>query len=140
MCRPDRDELDLDLFKERRLHLVTCYALAAGGLLASTWTQGSVATMVAAFCVANFGILAAFPLFWTVPPTYLRQDLAPLSIAFINTLGITAGFISPYLFGLVKNATGSLTLGIYILAALLATCAVVVMWVLPERAMRVGTT
>ena len=41
------------------------------------------------------------------------------TIAFINSLGLTGGFVSPFLLGWIKTATGSLTNGLYVIAGFL---------------------
>ena len=45
-------------------------------------------------------------------------------IAAINSIGNLAGFLSPYLIGVVKDATGEATFGLYVLAAFMLMGAV----------------
>ena len=127
-----------DALKERRWHLVACFVLAAAGLLAAVSLQGSTYTLIGSLCVASFGVTAIGPLFWTLPPTYLSREAASSGIAIVSTLGITAGFISPSFLGYIKAQTGGLTLGIYTISGLLLLCVPLLIWVLPERATRVG--
>jgi nitrate/nitrite transporter NarK len=52
---------------------------------------------------------------------------AAAGIALINSVGNLAGFVSPYLVGAVKDATGSPAIGIYLVAASLAAGGVLVL-------------
>ena len=127
-----------DLLRERRWHLLGCYFLAAAGLLLSVWLKASPALMLACLCVASFGMTAIGPLFWTLPPTYLKSNATSAGIGIVSTLGITAGFISPTFLGYVKAQTGELSLGLYTIAALMLLCIPLIAFVLPKRATRVG--
>jgi nitrate/nitrite transporter NarK len=46
------------------------------------------------------------PTFWSLPTAMLSGTAAAGGIALINALGNLGGFFGPYLFGLVKDATG----------------------------------
>lgn len=127
-----------DRLRERRWHLAACLLVAGAGLTASTFLHGSVPSTVLAFCVMNFAIAAIGPLFWTLPPTYLTRQTSPAGIGVVSTLGITAGFISPWCIGLMRAQTGSFALGIYTVAGLLFLCIPLLLFALPARAARVG--
>lgn len=127
-----------DYFRERRWHLVTCFLLTVVGLLLAIWLRGATFALIGALCIASFGMTAIGPLFWTLPPTYLSRETASSGIAIVSTLGITAGFVSPSFLGFVKAQTGDLSLGIYAIAGLMLFCVPLLIWLLPERATRVG--
>jgi nitrate/nitrite transporter NarK len=61
-------------------------------------------------------VLSALPLFWTLPTAILRGASAAAGIAAINSIGNLAGFLSPSLIGMVRDATGQATLGLYAIA------------------------
>ncbi|WP_051343452.1 MFS transporter [Pseudonocardia spinosispora] len=67
-------------------------------------------------CVAAMGFKSASPLFWTIPQGALHPLVVAAAIAVINSLGNLGGFVAPYGFGLVKQATGQVTYGLYALA------------------------
>ena len=71
---------------------------------------------MAALSLATMGILTSLPLFWTLPTSMLRGSAAAAGIALINAVGNLAGFVSPFMVGSVKDATGSTTAGLYVLA------------------------
>lgn len=106
----------------------------------------------AAITVATMAAQTAKPLFWSVPTGYLAGVGAASGIALINSLGNAAGFVSPYAFGWIQDAThGStgLAMGVMIftnVAAFLVLAAMAVrsrrspaMVVRPEPAPGVGT-
>ena len=67
--------------------------------------------------IAAMGQSSTGPTFWTLPTAMLSGTAAAGGIALINALGNLGGFFGPYLFGLVKDATGgSLTFALMILA------------------------
>ena len=67
--------------------------------------------------IAAIGILAAFPVFWAMPQTFLAGMAAAGGIAVINSIGNLAGFVAPYTIGLSTQFTGSSTSGLYVVAA-----------------------
>jgi MFS family permease len=69
-----------------------------------------------ALTVAAIGILAAFPVFWAMPQTFLTGMVAAGGIAVINSIGNLAGFVAPYTIGLSTQITGSATSGLYVVA------------------------
>lgn len=69
--------------------------------------------------LASLGIITTMPIFWAIPTAYLRDSAAAGGIAFINSLGLTGGFLSPFLLGWIKTTTGSLSLGLYVMAGIM---------------------
>jgi hypothetical protein len=47
-----------------------------------------------ALSLAAFGILTTLPLFWSLPTAFLAGAAAAAGLAFINSIGNLAGFIS----------------------------------------------
>lgn len=71
------------------------------------------------------------PLFWTMPTAYLAGTAAAGGIALINSLGLIGGFVSPFVIGWVKNATGSVNYGLYFITALLVFGGIVLLAGIP---------
>jgi MFS family permease len=67
--------------------------------------------------LANFFGFGTLPLFWSVAMSRMSGLIAAAGLAFINTLGVAGGFVGPYVYGLVENATGSLVAPYFVLAA-----------------------
>jgi sugar phosphate permease len=95
--------------------------LVAAVGLATSASVGPIAAVVA-LCVAAAGLLAALPTFWVLPTKYLAGAAAAAGIALINAIGNFSGFVAPYFLGLVQDATGSITVGMYVLGASALAC------------------
>ena len=122
-----------DQRRERRWHLVTPMLMGAIGLIGSA-LAGTTNTGVAIvfLSIAAAGVLASAPLFWSLPTSFLNGVAAAAGIAAINSVGNLAGFASPYLIGVIKDATQSTDIALYVLAGVLVTGAAVVLSV-PAR-------
>jgi len=101
---------------EVRLHCGIATLIAAIGLVATGALIGHAAAALIALTVAAVGILAAFPVFWAMPQTFLAGTAAAGGIAVINSVGNLAGFVAPYTIGLSTQITGSATSGLYVVA------------------------
>jgi D-galactonate transporter len=102
---------------ERRLHTAGAGFVGGLGLVLSGVFGSDVMLAMAALSLATMGILTSLPLFWTLPTSMLRGTAAAAGIALINSVGNLAGFVSPFVVGSIKDATGSATMGLYVLAA-----------------------
>lgn len=117
---------------ERRLHCAIAALLAGLGLIAIGLCLGNATLALIALTVAAAGILAAFPVFWSIPGAFLAGTAAAGGIALINCIGNLAGFVAPYMIGFLRTLTGSLAAGLYFVAALEIIAAVVVFLALRE--------
>jgi D-galactonate transporter len=105
-----------DLSMERKGHVAVALAALAVGVSAATLTSNPVLTMLA-FTVGSCGVFAALPVFWTLPTAVLSGASAAAGIAVINSVGNLAGFFGPFVMGWVKDATGSFSGGLLLIAA-----------------------
>jgi ACS family tartrate transporter-like MFS transporter len=90
---------------ERPRHVAIAYSVGAIGLVATALMTDPVLTMMM-LVVAAMGQSSTGPTFWTLPTAMLSGTAAAGGIALINALGNLGGFFGPYLFGLIKDATG----------------------------------
>ncbi len=102
---------------ERCYHLVAASIVGGAGLVLSGIFGGDVTLAMSALSLATMGVLTTLPLFWTLPTGLLRGTAAAAGIALINSVGNLAGFVSPFMVGAIKDATGNATAGLYVLAA-----------------------
>ncbi|HUN39844.1 MAG TPA: MFS transporter [Acetobacteraceae bacterium] len=101
---------------ERPRHVAIAYAVGAAGLIATGLMTDPIMTMTM-LVVASIGQSSTGPTFWSLPTAMLSGTAAAGGIALINALGNLGGFFGPYLFGLIKDATGgSFTFGLIALA------------------------
>ncbi|CAN7419778.1 MFS transporter [Pseudoduganella sp. LjRoot289] len=122
-----------DKQRERRWHLVTPMLMGAVGLVGSALAGTNHTGVAIAFLsLAAAGVLASAPLFWSLPTSFLNGVAAAAGIAAINSVGNLAGFASPYLIGVIKDATQSTDIALYVLAGVLVSGAALVLSV-PAR-------
>lgn len=109
----------------RTLHIVAPMLVGAAGLTLSVLVPGH-ALQFACLCVAAAGIFAGQPVFWTLPPTFLKGATAAAGIAAINSVGNLGGFVAQNVVPMIKDATGSdLAPMLFLAACLLAGVAMV---------------
>jgi MFS family permease len=82
---------------------------------------------VAALSVCTAGVLAAIPVFWQLPSTFLGGYGAAAGIALINSFGNLSGFVGPFVTGALKTATGDFRSGMWVIAAAMAVAGVIVL-------------
>lgn len=116
-----------DKRRERRWHLVVPSLMGAVGFsLAASWSGSTVLSLVA-LSFAAAGVLTCAPLFWSLPTAFLGGTAAAAGLALINSVGNLAGFVSPYMIGGLKDATGSTSIPMYVLALSLVVGAAAVL-------------
>jgi MFS transporter, ACS family, tartrate transporter len=106
-----------DATRERVKHVGAPFFLTAIALAISSYLTDPTLTMLA-LTFAGIGIFCIFAVFWTLPTAWLSGTAAAGAIALINSIGNLAGFGGPYLVGWVKEATGSTSHGLLVLAVL----------------------
>ena len=104
---------------EHRWHSAATCLVAGMTLAVAAGTLGMFAISMTALVLATAATYAAYAVFWAIPPDYLRGTASAGGIAFINSIGLLGGFISPTLIGTVKDWTGSLASGLLVIAAML---------------------
>ena len=68
--------------------------------------------------IAAIGFYGSKGPFWAMPPMFLTGTAAAAAIAWINSIGNLGGFFGPWYVGVMKDATGSFSGGLYGLALL----------------------
>ena len=106
-----------DFTGERLWHVSAAYLLCAAGLVACILIgHGHPILTMIALTLALTGTQAISPIFWALPSAMLTGAAAAAGIAMINAVGNLGGMIGPWVFGLVKDATGSDNLAVLALA------------------------
>jgi len=88
-----------------------------GALVAASCMSYPVVAFVG-LTLALVGAVACGPTLWSLPGTFLSGSAAAAGIALMTTVGNLAGYVSPYVIGLIRQATGSVAYGFVFLAAL----------------------
>ena len=106
-----------DRARERRWHLALPGAVGTIGWLASLVFSHDLVVAEIALTVATVGVLVALAQFWCLPTAILAGAAAASGIAVVNSCGNLAGFAGPALIGGIISRTGSIDLGVLVLAA-----------------------
>ena len=61
---------------------------------------------IAVFCLSALGMSSALGPFWAHATSLMSGTAMAGAIAFVNAVGNLGGFLGPYMFGLIKDATG----------------------------------
>lgn len=104
-----------DRAPDRRPYLAIALVLSATGTFLAT--LGSPWFGLAALTLAAVGGKCAATLFWPMAQSGLDLKIAAPGLALVNSLGNLGGFVSPTLFGYLKDTTGSTNGGLYTLSA-----------------------
>lgn len=105
-----------DVTGERRWHIAVAGITGAVAFAISGIPHISGVMGLLALTVATAGITCAFSIFWSMPTAILSGTAASAGIAWINSVGNLAGYLSPYLVGKIRDATHNMTLALLLLA------------------------
>jgi MFS transporter, ACS family, tartrate transporter len=120
--------LSSDRRGERAGHVALASFAGAFGLLGAVLFH-QPALVIASFCLAASGIYGALAVFWTLPTAILRGLAAAGGLALLNSVSNLGGFFGPTLMGYLKQTTGTYTLGMSLLAAMLVFAGLATLWI-----------
>jgi MFS transporter, ACS family, tartrate transporter len=106
-----------DRMNERRWNLLFACIVSTAGLVMAGMTMGTWWAL-AGMSIAAIGFYGSKGPFWAMPPMFLTGTAAAAAIAWINSIGNLGGFFGPWYVGVMKDATGSFSGGLYGLALL----------------------
>jgi MFS transporter, ACS family, tartrate transporter len=113
-----------DRMNERRWNLLLACVLSTGGLVMAGLTMGTWWALVG-MSLAAMGFYGSKGPFFAMPPMFLSGTALAAGFAWINSLGNLGGFFGPWWIGLMRDATGNFSGGLYGLALLSLVSAVV---------------
>jgi D-galactonate transporter len=122
-----------DRWRERRWHVAIPAGLGAAGLVLAVALSDHMVLAMIALSLAAFGILTTLPLFWSLPTAFLTGAAAAAGLAFINSIGNLAGFVSPFAVGWIKDLTQSTDVGMYLIASIVLLGGILVLVFAPAR-------
>jgi MFS transporter, ACS family, tartrate transporter len=114
-----------DRMRERRVHVAIACLAGALGMVAAGQAASALA-LVIALSVANFGINAAKPPFWSMPTLFLSSSAAAAGIGLINSVGSSlGGTVGQMVIGKLRDLSGNYSSGLYFVSATLVLSAVI---------------
>ncbi|HWF67813.1 MAG TPA: MFS transporter, partial [Acidobacteriaceae bacterium] len=102
---------------ERCWHIALAGIAGALAFAASAMPGVSGVMGLAALTVATACLAAAYSTFWSLPTAFVTGAAASAGIAWINSVGNLAGYLSPFLVGVIRDATHSMTPALVLLSA-----------------------
>lgn len=93
---------------ERRWHIALTGMLCAVAFAVSAIPGIPGGLGLVALTIATAAMASAYSTFWALPTTLLSGAAASAGIAWINSVGNLAGYLSPYLVGKIRDATHSM--------------------------------
>ena len=119
---------------ERKFHVAACAMTAAVGLVLAVAFRGNLWLVVLSFTLSQVGQRSVQGVFWAIPPIFLGGTAAAACIGLINAIGNLGGWVGPSLMGMLRDATGTYSRGLLVLAGALVVETIIVMSLrLPAR-------
>jgi len=123
-----------DRQREVRWHCALAVACGSLGLLATALLiKVNAPLALLALTIAVIGTSSAIPVFWQMPNSILSGAAAAVGVAVINSIANLAGFGAPFMLGAVKTATGQLSPGLLVIAAIEIIAAILIIRFIPRR-------
>src|SRR6266542_4223720 len=111
---------------ERKYHVAACTITAAVGLVLAVAFRGNLWLVVLSFTLSQVGQRSVQGVFWAIPPIFLCGTAAAACIGLINAIGNLGGWVGPSLMGMLRDATGTYSRGLLVLAAALVIETIIV--------------
>ncbi|WP_250518581.1 MFS transporter [Caballeronia sp. ATUFL_M1_KS5A] len=111
----------------RRAHFALFMLIGAVGLATSMWLSAGPIMTTLCLSIAAAGVYSCVALFWALPTSLFVGASVAAALAFINSVGNIAGFVSPYLVGMLNVMVGHAEVGMYVISAFLVLGAAMTM-------------
>src|SRR4029077_7388430 len=108
------------------------------GFAAASVVQSNFIVLVALTCTA-VGVLSGLPPITGLFKSYLSGPAFACGAAVVNSIGNLGGFVGPYLIGSIKEATGSYSASMMVIALALIISALMVFFLGRELSAQTGT-
>jgi len=108
-----------DRTNERRWHIASAAFVAAAAFAGAALVHGLAVTLVV-LSIGMLGLASMFGPFWTHTTSTVGRANAAVGIALVNSVGNIGGFVGPYVFGSIKDATNGFAAGLVFVGIALA--------------------
>ncbi len=120
-----------DITGERRWHTALTSIAGGIGLILCGVFANHPWISIAFLSLGTLGVLAAMPLFWTLPTSFLAGTAAAAGIGIVNSLGNLGGYVGPNIPVWIKWLTKNPAAPLYVIATFLFIGAVLVLMFIP---------
>ncbi|MEN1832889.1 MFS transporter [Pseudomonas lijiangensis] len=125
-----------DLHQERRWHFALGGLTAALAMAILPQMLFSPWSAIAVLTVMTSGYLVATSIFWTIPTYYLSDGAKAAGLALVNCCGQVSSLMTPIMIGSIKTNTGSISLALYIVAALVTSGTLILLLGVSRQSLR----
>lgn len=101
---------------EKRWHIALTLFVGAIGLATTPLAPTPLISLIC-ICLSSVGVYGGMGVWWTVPTAFLSGAAAAGAMGLINSSGNLGGLVGPYMLGIIKQYTGNINLGYYIMGA-----------------------
>ncbi|MET3936643.1 MFS transporter [Arthrobacter sp. OAP107] len=105
-------------------HVAISALMGAAGVLIAVWATSPLATLIG-ITITAMGVCSGIPLYFGLPTKFFTGVAAATALALINVIGNAGGFGGPYIFGWLRDLTGTTTAGMFVIAGFFLVCAAV---------------
>ncbi|MDR6397501.1 MFS transporter [Herbaspirillum seropedicae] len=116
-----------DRVGERRLHLAIPLLIGSLCLLGLGLFKGNLLLSMILLCGASAMVAGTYPVFWAVPSGRLPASVAAAGLGFVGSMGSLGGLGGSAIFGWARENFGSFSAGLFIIAAVIAVGAIIVL-------------
>lgn len=116
-----------DITGERRWHIALAAMIGSLAFAVSGIPGISGFAAIVALSFATAGAMSALSSFWALPTSILSGTAAAAGIAWINSIGNLAGYVSPYIVGKIRDTTHSMWYALLVLSAFCLLSAIIVL-------------
>jgi len=124
---------------ERRWHVALAAIIGALAFAVSAMPGVTGWGGIAALTIATAGVMSAVSCFWSLPTSILSGTAAAAGIAWINSVGNLAGYVSPMVVGKIRDATHSMTLALSVLSVSVLIAGVLTLYVTSIKSKQAAT-
>jgi D-galactonate transporter len=125
-----------DVTGERCWHIAVTGMLGAAAFAVSAIPGISGLLGFIALTVATAGLACAYSTFWSLPTAFLSGTAASAGIAWINSVGNLAGYVSPSVVGKIRDTTHQMTPALLMLSACSLASALITIFFFNQRRLR----
>jgi ACS family 4-hydroxyphenylacetate permease-like MFS transporter len=123
-----------DRTRERVWHTIAAFVVAAVGWMLVGYAAGPEIRFLGLVLCA-IGAWCGMTIFWTLPPLLLPEQTRPTCIAFINSVGLLASALTPSIIGILRDRTGTFTIGVSYASIVLVIAIALILFVTgPKKA------
>ena len=123
-----------DVTGERRWHIALAGIVGALAFGASSVPNIAGALGFAFLALACAANACAYSTFWSLPTSILSGTAASAGIAWINSVGNLAGYVSPFMVGKIRETTHNMTYALWILSCFSLLSALITVLAFPRPA------